>query len=403
MTDKICIVTSVFPPQRSAVGDYALRLSEALVDRGAEVCVLTSIASREEAFKQGISVTEISRGWGIRGAWQVINILRRERPRLVNLQYVPQMYNRFGVNLSIALLPLAIRFFLNLPVITTCHEFIGGSPRTAKAALLQIFYAAQTFLILFGSYRVVVPVEAHIRIFQTYFRPLARKARLIPVGSNIPVRRRASVGASGAQQQTWTMATLGTGHLWWNYELALRTMFRLRKKGYKIRLNCIGDIEEANPAYFAKLRALADELDLNGCITWTGYCAAEEVSAFLSAADVFFFTQVTGPTMRSTALMAALAHGLPVVATRGRDTDRYLLDSGAIRFVAANSPDEAAAEMDLLFKDAERRREWARKAQDLYERNFSWTKIAAQYDEIFADAIKQRPKTEISPAEVKKV
>ncbi len=327
MTDKICIVTGVFPPQRSAVGDYALRLSEALVDRGAEVCVLTSSATPEGAceVKDGIRVSRVSKGWGIWEIGRVIKALRRERPRIVNLQYVPQMYNRYGIALPVALLPLAIRFFLNLPVITTCHEFIGGSPRTAKAALLQAFYTVQTLLILFGSYRVVVPVEAQIRIFQTYFRPLARKARLIPVGSNIPVRRRASVGESGAQQETWMMATLGTGHLWWNYELALQTMFRLREKGYKIRLNCIGDIEEANPSYFAKLRALADELDLNGCVTWTGYCASADVSVLLSDADVFFFTQITGPTMRSTALMAALAHGLPVVATRGTDIDQYLL------------------------------------------------------------------------------
>lgn len=391
MTGKICIVTSHFPPQRSAVGDYALRLSEALVNSGAQVCVLTSIASGEEAFREGIRVSAVSNGWGIRGVWQVIKILRHERPQVVNLQYVPQMYNRYGINLLIALLPCAIRCMLNVPVITTCHEFVGGSPRALKAAVLQICYAAQILLILLGSRRVVVPVERHIEILETYYRRLARRARLIPVGSNIPVcgvQREKSVGDNASRQENWTIATLGTGHPWWNYELALRTVFQLRETGYNIHLRCIGDIEGANPSYFARLQTLSDELDLNGCVTWTGYCAAEEVSAFLSAADIFFFTQITGPTMRSTALMAALAHGLPVVSTRGVDTDQYLLESGAIMFVPADAPEQAAAEIDRLFRDAQLRHEWADKAQELYETKFSWSKIAAQYNEIFLDITK---------------
>ncbi len=406
MTGKICIVTSLFPPQRSAVGDYALRLSEALVHSGAQVCVLTSIASREEAFREGISVSAVLNGWGIRGVWQVIKVLRRERPQVVNLQYVPQMYNRYGVTLSVALLPFAIRFMLNVPVITTCHEFIGSRPRTLKAALFQAFYAVQTLLILLGSHRIVVPAELHIENLQTYYRLLARKARLIPVGSNIPicrVNREMSVRENAPRQENWTIATLGTGHPWWNYELALRTAFHLREKGYKIYLKCIGDIEGANPFYFAKLRSLADELDLNGCVTWTGYCAAEDVSAFLSEADVFFFTQITGPTMRSTALMAALAYGLPVVATRGTDTDKYLLESGAIIFVSANAPEQAASNIDMLFRDAKLRCEWAKKAQELYETKFSWAKIAAQYNEIFADATKCARTREISPANLEKL
>jgi glycosyltransferase involved in cell wall biosynthesis len=388
VTGKIAIITGRFPPQRSAVGDYALRLGEALAAGGAEVCVLASPVAREPVFPEGVTVIPVSTGWGVRGAWQVINILRRQRPQVVNLQYVPQMYNRYGIALPVALLPLAVRCLLRLPVVTTCHEFIGGAPRTLKAALLQICYAVQTLLILLGSRGVVVPAELHLENLQTYYRPLARKARLIPVGSNIPVQRRASVGESSAQSKIWTLATLGTGHAWWNYELALRTASRLRENGRKIHISCIGDIAGTNPVYFARLRALAGELGLDGCVAWTGYRAAEEVSAFLSAADVFFFTQVTGPTMRSTALMAALAHRLPVVATRGTDTDRYLLDSGAMIFVPADSPERAASEIDTLFRDAQLRREWARKALELYERKFSWSRIAAQYDEIFLDAAK---------------
>ena len=93
--------------------------------------------------------------------------------------------------------------------------------------------------------------------------------------------------------------------------------------------------------------------------------------------------------MRSTALMAALSHGLPIVATRGADTDRYLLESGAIIFIPADAPDQAASEIDMLGMDAQLRRQWGRKARELYENRFSWTKIATQYEEIFSAITKE--------------
>lgn len=388
MIDRICIITGHFPPKHSAVGDYVLCLSRALADGGTQVCVLTSISAGEAAVKEGVNVLGVTNGWGGMGAWQIIKILRQAKPRVVSLQYIPQMYGRYGIALAVALLPLAIRFILKLPVITTCHEFIGPAPRTFKAAFLQVFYVAQTLLIFLGSHRIVVPVERHIEILETCYRPFARKARLIPVGSNIPLRiinDSVSAGKNGPRQEHWTMATLGTGHLWWNYEFALRATSLLRQKGYKIRLVCIGDIEKTNPSYFISLKALADRLHLNKCVTWTGYRTAEDVSFLLSGADIFLFTQISGPTMRSTALMAALSHGLPVVAIRGADTDKYLLESGAIMFVSGDAPEEAVSKIGMLFRDDRLRYQWAGKAQELYKMKFSWDSIAAQYNEMFVD------------------
>lgn len=404
LTTHICLISSRFPPQRSAVGDYALRLSEALLERGAQVRVLTGPASADEKLAAGIRISVLDCGWGIRGMRLILKILRRERPQIVNLQYVPQMYQRYGIALPVALLPLVIRLFVGTPVVTTCHEFVGARPRSLKAALLQAFYALQTFLILLASNRVVVPVERHIELLKKYFSPLGGKARLIPVGSNIPVRKNSSGAGDDGRVcgDEWTIATLGTGHPWWNYELALHTVRDLRNKGYQVRLRCIGDIAGSNPAYFARLRALSDALGLNENVTWTGYCRAEQVSEFLSDADVFFFTQSTGPTMRSTALMAALAHGLPVVAARGTDTCRFLAESGAIQFVPADAPAPATAKIATLLRDDRWHREWAKRARELYERQFSWSKIAGQYLDVFAEAMSRERREELSPAPLQK-
>ena len=336
MIDKICIITGHFPPQHSAVGDYVLRLSEAMADEGARVSVLTSIPAGEMAAKEGINVLVVTNGWGMRGAWQIIKILRQENPRIVSLQYVPQMYNQYGITLAVALLPLAIRLILHLPVVTTCHEFLGSN-KTPKEAFLQIFYALQALLIFIGSCRIVVPIERYVEIIQTHYRPFARKARLIPVGSNIPIRtidRQKSVIENTPRQKNWTIATLGTGHFWWNYGFALRTISLLRQKGYNVRLVCIGGVEKTNPSYFSELKYSTERLGLNKYVTWTGYREAEDVSSLLYGADIFLFTQINGPSMKSTALMAALSHGLPVVAIRGDSTDQYLLESGVTLLVS---------------------------------------------------------------------
>ena len=78
----------------------------------------------------------------------------------------------------------------------------------------------------------------------------------------------------------------------------------------------VGASDPTNLAYLAKVEALIAELGMVNRVQWTGFTAPDEVSANLLAADCATLPYREGATLRHGSLMAALAHGLPIVSTQ---------------------------------------------------------------------------------------
>ncbi len=385
---KVAIVTRYFPPRTDAIGDYANHLAYALAQSGIETILVTSaggVTSPENAF---ISVKPVIRNWGWGGIGAIIATIRNLAADAVNLQYVPHLYGRYGMNLAMAALPLFLRVGIKKPVITTCHELLSHKPSGLKGWLLQIIYLLQVWLILLGSSKVIVPAVWQEKQIQCYFRRLSRKVCRIPVGTNIPVVTvEKAPGPSRPikdREHPLTLGTFGTGHPWWQYEMAMEILKGLQNRGIQIRLLCIGNIEGSNPKYYRRLRQLETVLGLAGSIEWTGRCSPEEVSQHLQSIDIFLALQETGITARNSSLVAALAHGLPIIATRGPDADEWLLNSSALCVVDSKNPSEAIEVAARLAVHPPERKELHQRALDFYHYYFSWERIRDQFLETIA-------------------
>jgi len=77
----------------------------------------------------------------------------------------------------------------------------------------------------------------------------------------------------------------------------------------------VGSSDPTNMAYLAKVEKLIDDLHVADRVQWTGFTSPEEVSANLLAADCAVLPYREGASLRHGSLMAALAHGLPIVST----------------------------------------------------------------------------------------
>lgn len=375
---KVVIITRYLPPRRDAVGEHVCHLAYALAEAGLRVELVTSYGQVVLPDHPRVSVRPVVRSWRWWGLPRLLVEVREIEADLVNLHYVPQMYGRYGFNLGAAALPLLLRTVAKKPVVTTCHEIFGHRPEGLKAWLLQAIYSVQAWLILFGSSRVVVPVEWQERQLHRYFPHLATKVCRIPVGANIPV-----VAPEKPLEVTpphvLTLGTFGVGHPWWQYEMAMEILKGLLTRGLRARLLCIGDIEGSNPKYYRQLRQLETQLGLEGLVEWTGYCSAEKVSCFLRSVDVFLALQQSGVTARSTALVAALAHGLPIVATRGPDADDWLLQSGAMLILDPLDAESAIRVVADLAADPQKRIDLGRHAGEFYQKHLSWETIRAKF------------------------
>src|SRR5690606_18361362 len=70
-----------------------------------------------------------------------------------------------------------------------------------------------------------------------------------------------------------------------------------------------------NQAFLAGLQAQIEALGLADRVHWTGFLSDARVSAHLQAADLLVMPYRDGASLRRGTLMAALAHGRPLITT----------------------------------------------------------------------------------------
>ncbi|HZV73359.1 MAG TPA: glycosyltransferase [Conexibacter sp.] len=108
-----------------------------------------------------------------------------------------------------------------------------------------------------------------------------------------------------------------------------------------------------------------------------GRLGADELSLHLWASDMVLLPLTDGVSTRRTTLMAALAHGRPVIGLRGRNTDAVLAQAqGALALTPAGDPAAFARAAVELTADGERLRALGDAGRRLYESHFDWPVVA---------------------------
>jgi glycosyltransferase involved in cell wall biosynthesis len=161
------------------------------------------------------------------------------------------------------------------------------------------------------------------------------------------------------------------------------------RAGYNARLLMLGGevgaSDPTNAAYAQKVRALMRELGVSQRVIWSGYRPPDEVSALWQASDIAVLPYADGASLRRGTLLAAFAHGLPVVSTTPRVAVEQLRDGENI-LLAAPGDDRALAEQVIaLINSPELRAKLSQGALRLAE-EFSWSRIADQHLALYEDA-----------------
>lgn len=149
----------------------------------------------------------------------------------------------------------------------------------------------------------------------------------------------------------------------------------IRKRGFRIRLSCIGDGESRRAAEDAVGR-----LALGRAVTFTGYIPESEVSERLIDADIFVF-----PTSHAEGfpniLFKAVAVGLPIVTTAVRASVDHLSEPINCLY-CSKDPEDIADKIELLINDVDLRERMSR-ANLEYGRSLEPDRIAGEFIEIY--------------------
>ena len=345
-----------------------MRLAQELQRRGHEAAIFTRGAVAPHPEAPMVPVVGVPGRLPLSIAQRIRRELNRFAPTDLIIQYTPQMFNasRWGSAAVVGLALDARRKGVNVTVLA--HElFFSWQPRpdlALGAALLRVQFAALATV----AHRVFVTVEARARSVVGWLRAarINSDVGVIRIGSAaLPVPHKPRSG--GLRLGTFTTLAVGK-----RMDVVLECFRIVAEQRPDARLTLLGDLtgsggtrqrrfEDAVAAHAAR-----DRIRIPGKQSLSAI--AEEVSDL----DVFLFPMNTGANTRSSTLPLALGSGLPVVATRGKETDDLFVDRENIVLAEAMRGDAFAAATLRIVNDPTMAEQVSRGAHALYQNHLSW-------------------------------
>jgi glycosyltransferase involved in cell wall biosynthesis len=391
---RITFITGEYPPQPGGVGDYSQCLAQALVARGEHVSVLTVQQGQLWLIDAGNDSRQALAPlaqWDWRSRGVVAQALAAQQPDIVSIQYQTGAY---AMHPAINLLPRYLRKHLpNARIVTTAHDLLlpylfpkAGPVRNwvTKRLLADSHGAITTNPVDYAKAQEYAPAVQHA---------------YIPIGSNIEL-----APPAGYQRSAWRnklgiapddvlIAYFGLI----SHTKGVHTILQaLKQVPANYHLLIIGG--EATQAqdreYAASIRQQIAEQGLGQRVTITGHAEAQDVSAHLLAADLAALPFTDGASFRRGSLLAALAHGLPLVTTTPQanalppnNTAAHLQNDQNCLLVAPEQSEQLVKALQQLAESPELRERLSAGAKALAA-NFSWPNIAEQHQIFFASLTK---------------
>lgn len=391
---RILFLVRQLPPALDALGDYTWHLTQVLAKLAVRIEVLTGVGNGGVA--DGIGLRATIRGWTWRDVPQIVSEVRRARPDVVNWQYTPFLYGGKGVAISFAFLPLLLRLLTRSKIVVTCHEvyfpFRLYPEFGVKALVWGMLQRAELFLIGLASHGLVVTTGQRARTIRRLFSWKRGWIRRLPVGANVlpaggAEARRATVRAAvGARDDTVVLGVFSTLNQHRSLATIIQAVAMLSAKR-DVRLLCLGKIDRTHRVW-KEAMGLAAKLGFDSLIHAPGVQSPQDLSAALQALDIYLALYDDGASGVRTTLTTALAHGLPVISTRGASTDAdWFVEGENVLFLESPEPAMLADLILRVLEDRQLRDGLRRGAHRSYQGCFSWDVIAAAQLQLMRDVL----------------
>jgi len=390
---RVLFITGEFPPMQGGVGDCTKETAQALVALGIDVHVLTS-TNAQGARSSSIDVRPTVSDWGWSSLRTIRKLCRELEPDIVHIQYQTGAY---GMHPAINFLP---RYFRPRPgdvgraprrgvkpmpcIITTFHDLRVPYlfPKAGPVREWVVRWLAES------CHAVIATNDDDHSKLESW---LVRHLNLIPIGSNIATTppadydRTAWRARLGVAEHETLLCYFGFLNESKGGETLIRTLAQIPNAKLLMIGGQTGASDPTNVAYLAKVNALIDELGLSHRVVWTGHVAQQDVTGNFYASDICVMPYRDGASYRRGTLMAALAHGMPLVSTLPPSADTrqpsllpQLRDSENCLLVPPDNPPAIANAVQRLIASPDLRATIGAGARELAQ-HFTWDKIVQQH------------------------
>ena len=366
------IVTGEYPPAPGGVSDYTCAVAGGLAAAGDVVHVwCPAVPGVAAANQTGVEVHAITGGWTKAGIVRMNDALNAiPGPKKLLVQWVPHAFGRRSLNVGFCRWirrRAAGGDIVDLMVHEPCLAFGEGSLRHHAAAAVHRLMLA---LLLRGARRVWIAIPAWAgRLEPWAFGRRDIRFCWLPVPATIPV---ATANGAVSRFRADVLARpdgIIIGHFS-TYPPDVRRALSAILPGLlaavpEAQIQLLGRGSEAAAG---QLRSEAGASASR--ILASGELDAALLSCHLQACDLVAQPYPDGASTRRTTLMAALAHGVPVVTTIGLLSEPFWESSGAVASVPAGDMAAMTRAVAELAREPAALRQLASSARDVYDARF---------------------------------
>jgi glycosyltransferase involved in cell wall biosynthesis len=370
LSQRFAIVAPNYHPRTCGVGDHSMRVAAELRRRGREAVVFTRAPAQPHPEAPDVPVTGVERTGPLNIANAIARRIEAERFTDVIIQYTARMWDasRFGS----PALPLLAARLRRLPVRVSVvfHEaFTSWNLRPDLAvgsALLRTQFAA----VIRASHRQFLTTETRCRDLAGFFNRVGSgPPGVLRVGPNaVPP----SAAWTHGRQRIGLFSTLAFGK---KFDVVIEAFDAIGRSFPDAELVLLGDFGPPTGAARKALEGLIAKSALAGRIQVPGKLPLAEIAKIIGTLNVYLFPMDTGANTRSGTLPLALGSGIPVVATRGAETDGVFVDGDNVLFAdGLDGPSFARAAIKIL-SDRALAEKLSAGGQRLYAEHLSWARI----------------------------
>lgn len=373
---KIGLITGEFPPMQGGVGDYTNELTQALAKSGVEVHVITNKSPvSTQSVQPLITIQPVIERWSFPALFQIRSIAQSLNLSILNVQYQAAAY---GLSAPIHFLPDVVGS--KTKTVITFHDLRLPYlfPKAGPLRPWTVTHLARS------AAGVIVTDPADEKELEK--RGGVKRLTQIPIGSNIapnppPNYERAAWRARwGVQFDEFLMGYFGFLSESKGGDVLIGALAALAGRQARVKLILIGgqsgSSDSANNDTFAReLDKLIRDYNVADRIIRTGFVESAEVTAHLLACDALVLPYQDGVSFRRGSLMAALAHGCPIITTYPAMPLPILQEGVNVRLVPPGSASAIVLAVTELLDAPELRARLGQGARDL-ARHFNWESIA---------------------------
>jgi glycosyltransferase involved in cell wall biosynthesis len=376
------LITCEYPPQSGGISDYSHVIAAGLAAEGETVHVWCP-SSAPTGISSGAVPLEGSLQTGIRGVvvhrelGQISSAeLRRvgkmlddfPAPRRSLVQWVPHGYGYKSMNLPFCWWLWKRAKLKHDQIEIMVHEPFLAFGEGGKRNLVAFVHRIMMVLLLTAARRVWVAIP----LWETCLRPLAlgreKAFGLLPVPSNIPVvddpRGVLKLRTRYAPLEEFLVGHFGAyDHYMTDLMFGLVPSLLTQHDNLSILLLGKGSLELRN-------RLIDKHPHLGQRIHATGALSSKDVSRHMSACHVMLQPYEDGVSGRRGSVMAALAHGVAVVTTIGKATERCWAESQAVKLAKVGDITGMVEAVKSLLADAAERSRLSIAGRALYNERF---------------------------------